>query len=409
MNETVQERRWETAAKWSIGLAAAGILVACGGGGGSSDGGTGTLKVALTDAPTCGYDNVYVTVEKVRVHTSDQAADADGGWREVVLAAPQRIDLLTLSNGVLAELGQTTLPAGRYSQVRLVLAANSGADPLANAVKPTGGTLVPLDTPSGQQSGLKLQAHFDVAANQTADLVLDFDACRSVVQRGNSGQYNLKPVVSVFQRLVTGIAGYVSPLMPLTSTRVAVQQGGITIRATAPDPVTGYFSLPYLANGAYDVVVTSEGRGTAVVTGVPVSITTGNTLINGTPTAILTATSSMRDVTGTVVVSSVVGTTTVYTPLADANVRALQALSGGPTVELANVAVEPTQGVYSVRLPIAAPAKASYSGTTTGVFTLDNTVAAKVVLQAQAPGRLPLDVAVDLNTVAPPVNFIFAP
>ncbi len=52
MYQSLQERRWEKAAKWSVGLAAAGILVACGGGGGSSDGGTGTLKVALTDAPT---------------------------------------------------------------------------------------------------------------------------------------------------------------------------------------------------------------------------------------------------------------------------------------------------------------------------------------------------------------------
>ena len=49
------------------------ILAGCGGGGDGStadSGSTGTLQVAMTDAPSCGYDNVYVTVERIRVNTS---------------------------------------------------------------------------------------------------------------------------------------------------------------------------------------------------------------------------------------------------------------------------------------------------------------------------------------------------
>ena len=46
-----------------------------------------------------------------------------GGVRSCVNPA-QRIDLLDLTNGVLAELGQTPLPAGQYTQVRLVLRPN---------------------------------------------------------------------------------------------------------------------------------------------------------------------------------------------------------------------------------------------------------------------------------------------
>jgi hypothetical protein len=37
----------------------------------------------LADAPSCGYDAVYVTVEKVRIHASGSASDTDNGWSEV--------------------------------------------------------------------------------------------------------------------------------------------------------------------------------------------------------------------------------------------------------------------------------------------------------------------------------------
>ncbi len=90
----------------------AALLSACGGGGGGGGtsgggggggGGTitdaGTLKVALTDAPACGYNQINVTVQKVRVHQSATAADGDPGWSEIVLSPPQRIDLLSLTNG----------------------------------------------------------------------------------------------------------------------------------------------------------------------------------------------------------------------------------------------------------------------------------------------------------------------
>ncbi len=113
----------------AAGIGAAALLSACGGGGG--DGGTGTLQLSMTDAPACGYDHVYVTVQKVRVHQSSTAGDSEAGWSEVVLNPAKRIDLLTLTNGVLADLGQTPLPAGKYTQMRLVL----GSD---NSVMPTG-------------------------------------------------------------------------------------------------------------------------------------------------------------------------------------------------------------------------------------------------------------------------------
>lgn len=154
----------------ALALVGALWLVGCGGGGGgddafgggtSSGSGVGTLRLSITDAPAC-YEQVNVTVERVRVHRSTTAGDADGGWQELVLVPARRIDLTRLTNGRLEDLGTIRLPAGRYSQLRLMLAANSTADPLANSVVPVGGGEVPLKTPSAQQSGLKLKVDVDV-------------------------------------------------------------------------------------------------------------------------------------------------------------------------------------------------------------------------------------------------------
>lgn len=194
------------------------LLAACGGGG---DGGAGTaadsgaaagaamgtLRLALTDAPACGFDKVFVTVEKVRVHQSGSSGESEAGWSEIVLNPAKRLDLLGLTNGVLEELGQKSLPAGKYQQLRLVLVENGSSAPFANAVIPTGSKdEVALATPSAEQSGLKLKTNIDVIANQTADFVIDFDACKSIVTtgsgngNGNAGKYLLKPVLTVAPR-----------------------------------------------------------------------------------------------------------------------------------------------------------------------------------------------------------------
>lgn len=393
-------------ARWlgAAGLGLAAFLVACGGGG-TADAGSGTLRMALTDAPACGYDHVWVTVDRVRVHTDANAQDSDSGWQEVVLQPARRLDLLGLTNGALEELGQTPLPAGSYTQVRLVLVDNNPSQTLANAVQPTGGSIVALDTPSAQQSGLKLQANFQVGTGQMADLVLDFDACRSVVPRGNSGRYNLKPVVSVFPRLVAGIEGFVSPSLAASGVTVSAQQGGSPVRSTQADASTGHFTLPYLPSGSYTVVVSASGAATAVVTGVPVSTTTGSTILNTAGNPITPAVSVMQNVTGTVSVGGAA-------PSA-ANVRALQALSAGPTVELASAAADADTGAWALSLPRSAPGVASFtagaagSPGTLGSFVPDTPMAGLVRLQAVVSGLLPLETSVDLATTTSPVLFTF--
>ncbi len=126
------------------------------------------------------------------------------------------------------------LPAGSYQQVRLVLADNGGSAPLANSVVPSGQAEVALKTPSGQQSGIKMNADVDLAANQMVDLLIDFDACKSVVTAGASGQHLLKPVVRVLPYLISGVGGQVEAALHSAGTLISLQQNGLVVRATAP-------------------------------------------------------------------------------------------------------------------------------------------------------------------------------
>ncbi|MES2228042.1 MAG: DUF4382 domain-containing protein [Pseudomonadota bacterium] len=387
----------------SATLAAAGLaLSGCGGGGGGGGGigGTGsaaqgTLRVSMTDAPACGYDAVNVTVQKVRVNQSATAGDTDGGWSEIVLAPAKRIDLLTLTNGALETLGATALPAGKYTQLRLVLAANDSATPLANSVVPTGSTEVALTTPSAAQTGLKVNLDLDVAADKIADLVIDFDACKSVVKRGNSGQYNLKPVLSATPVLSDAglrVVGYVDPSIALPSTLVSVQAGGVPVKATVPD-VNGKFVLYPVPAGNYDLVVSASGHVTAVMTAVPVT-TTAYTNVNTALLPIAPPGTTLRTVSGTL------------SP-ATATVRATQLLSGGPTVEVAWGTVDATTGAFSFALPIGAAVRTAYVENPASLsFVGDTTTPPKYTLEA-ASGGVTKTLAIDVSAPVAPVVFTF--
>jgi Domain of unknown function (DUF4382) len=366
-------------------LATTALLTACGGGGGGGSSATGTLRLSLTDAPACGYDSVFVTVEKVRVHMSGTASDTDSGWSEVVLATPKRIDLLALTNGALETLGQTALPAGTYTQMRLVLSANSAATPMANAITPHGGVETALTTPSGQQSGLKMNVNIDVPADKIADFAIDFDACKSFVKAGNSGKYLMKPVLSVIPMLSDAgqrIVGYVDTTP--AGTTVSAQLNGLSVRATAPD-LNGKFVLYPVPAGNYDLVITAAGRVNAVMTGVPVVTTAFTTIGSDTarvspPAAAASAPSGIA--TGTVTANASKDNT-------GGEVRATQTFNGvgGPMIEVGYSAANATGGVYSMTLPTDAAAKAAYvAGATTFSFSADATTAGKYKLEAKATG-----------------------
>lgn len=355
---------------------AAATLSACGGGGSSGSATPpgpvstlGTISVALTDAPACGFDAVNVTVTKVRVNKSASAGEGDAGWTDIALAAPKKINLLNLTNGVLETLGQTSLEAGQYNQLRLVL--DSNANGAANTVVPTGGTAEkPLETPSAVQSGLKLVGPINVEAGQKTDVVIDFDACKSVVTRGGKGTYALKPVVKMLPAAVNGIQGFVATAALAGNVTVSAQQNGTIVSATTPNPTTGEFFLSRLAPGSYDVVITADNSAASVIATVPVASTTSTTALSTAAAPIALATGATGSIAGTVTLTPPSSTEAAY-------VAAKQSFAAGPTVTIRYQGADLATGAYTIaKLPVAAPQYATYSATLPLVFAASTGVAA---------------------------------
>jgi hypothetical protein len=385
-----------------MGLLLAGLVAGCGSGG---DGGTtaqpGTVSVSMTDAPACGFDEVNVTVNKVRIHQSDSASENAAGWTDITLNPPRTINLLDLNdptkpNLALESLGETPLAADHYTQLRLVLVDNNGSQPSANWIVLAGqdpiNNKIPLETPSAIRSGIKLIHQFDVGSGQRVDLLLDFDACKSIVKRGNA-TYALKPVIKVIPFVLNGIEGFVDKTLPNVS--VSAQVNGEIVRAAVPNTVTGKFFLARLdAPANYDVVITADGHATAVIAAVPVPSSTSITTVStsGAPIPVVTPptleASATHSIGGTVTLNAGTDDETVL-------VATKQTLNGGPTVtvksQVATVitATAPT-GDYAYALtllPTAAPSLGPYATPLPIMFTQQPaSVAGKYTVQASATG-----------------------
>jgi hypothetical protein len=175
------------------------------------------------------------------VHTSSNGNE-QAGW-STINDVEATHDLLTLRNGVSAVLGTSQLPAGSYSQIRLMIGSGS------NVV--VDGSALPLEIPSGIQTGLKLVHAFTIEEDKLYELTLDFDAERSVVNQGNSS-YRLQPTIRVISTVTSGtISGIVQPD---TARAVIYAINGLdTVTTTYADTVSGMFTLMALPEGTYTV------------------------------------------------------------------------------------------------------------------------------------------------------------
>ncbi len=147
------------------------------------------VSFALTDAPNKELKSVVVDIDHMEV----LVAGAGKAGRLILAKGLGAVDLLQLQNGVTLPLQDIVAPAGlQIQQIRLILKEEGHF-----AVK-TNDSVCELKTPSAQKTGVKiiLTNKIQFEAGHQYNIIVDFDALKSVVVQGNGGCL-LKPVLKL--------------------------------------------------------------------------------------------------------------------------------------------------------------------------------------------------------------------
>jgi len=176
-------------------VAASGALLAACGGGGSSSSGNSTLNLGLTDAPVTGVTKVWIQFTGVEV----KPVNADP--IDFNFTPAKGFDLLTLQGGTTGTfLNGSTIPAGAYEWVRLMVDTNPGASYVVDSTGQHN-----LTIPSGAETGLKLIQGFTMPVGGVANFTVDFMLAKSLIAPpGQSPDYTLKPVLRLVDNAQVG-------------------------------------------------------------------------------------------------------------------------------------------------------------------------------------------------------------
>ena len=209
-----------------------------------------SLKFFLTDSPG-EFQQVNIDVEGIKLIMNDSIIE--------ISSNSGVYNLLDFTNGKDTLIADAELSGGFLSQIRLILGDNNSLmiDSMINDLK----------TPSAQTSGLKLNVHQEIIPGEAYSYVIDFDAQRSIVSKGN-GTYNLKPVIRVFTEVLTGsVHGIISP--PEADSIIHLIRPHDTLSANSD--TIGNFMFRGLEPGIYSIdILTSDNLSDTTLAGIEV-------------------------------------------------------------------------------------------------------------------------------------------
>lgn len=247
--------RWSALVK-VVTVATVALAAACNK---TSEPGMGQVTTQLTDAPIANVQSATVWISRIYLIGGSDTT----GTQFTISSTPASYDLLSLQGGVTAALGTATIPAGDYTQMRLVV--DSARVTLASPLTFVGGSAsATVRVPSGMQTGIKvnLQGAVHVAPGQTI-LVVDFDASQNFVLTGPAGAPTgilFKPLLhATVADVAASISGTVTPASAKAKVYAIFTSNGDTVTTALADPTSGAYKLWYLPPGAYTVTAVGTG------------------------------------------------------------------------------------------------------------------------------------------------------
>lgn len=240
---------------------------------------TARVQLKLVDLPG-DYLAVNVNIVDVQYNNSEDV----GGWKSFKsFEGEQVVNLTDLVGGVNLVLSNEVIPAGTLKQIRLIL--GDGNNVVVEGQDELPGLPIALDTPSAQQSGLKLILDTELEAGFSYTFILDWDVQKSIIKTG-SGKYILKPVIRVQAEANTGaIEGTVTGEKTDDAVEGPVNLENVLVKlyksdanegdepyATTLTSSDGYFIFEGLPTVDYKIVIDQDGYDLYETTDVTVKV-----------------------------------------------------------------------------------------------------------------------------------------
>ncbi len=155
----------------------------------ASNGGTGTVALLLTDAPSDIFEEINITVVKAELLS-------DGG-AVTIFQGERTFNLLDLTDARIFAIREG-IAAGTYSKIRLTLTEIELVDYKDTDDTSDDDVFYP-NLPGNGKLDLQPKSDFDVIAGGSLTIQIDMDATKSVHYVGNSvkGKYQFRPVVFI--------------------------------------------------------------------------------------------------------------------------------------------------------------------------------------------------------------------
>lgn len=280
------------------------LLISCTQENDSVNGGKGGLTLLLTDAPfpSSLVQSTNVTIDKIEIRsalsgtatTTTEEADSKATYTVIYEGDGKVFNLLSLQNGITAELANVDLEPGSYDFIRMHVTKAE--------VTLKDGSTFDLKIPSGTTSGLKIKIspNLVIESGVESTILLDFDVSKSFVVQGNPKTpagikgFLFKPVLRAVCQQYTGvISGKVTEVVG-TATPTAI--AGATVEIWRADSVytsastdtNGNYALVGLPALSYKLVCAKDGYTSVTVNDVVVKtkeITTQNITLVKTSTS----------------------------------------------------------------------------------------------------------------------------
>ncbi|MDE2572488.1 MAG: DUF4382 domain-containing protein [bacterium] len=256
-------------------------LAACGGGGASGPA-VGTVPAGPnTSALTIGMVDGQLqmsgdTVTAVTLGIDKVEVVGNGSQPAVVTtySTPNTVNLLSLTSAASPLTFTGTIPAGTYSQIRLLL--DTATTTITYTDSGGASHTVPLSVPSATNgngnglgsassadggdgpgtAGVKVNVDLNAQSGGSYGFILDFNAGQSIVLTG-SGAFMMKPViVATAQSQAGSLSGTVknTSSAAVQGAEVEALQGGTVVNAGVTD-ASGSFTINALPAGSYTLAV----------------------------------------------------------------------------------------------------------------------------------------------------------